>query len=613
MVTSEIIAEVGAWVIQPSVIFSYVGLLLLVFFWNAARFSLQARSVTRGLAHGNTALSSIANEEAFAQAFPEVDERLQENGLLREAWGEFKETLIFPESSGDVIRNSRDAGDHFTTTSIIERDLNIRYYNSVPNILTGLGILGTFVGLAGGIAVAQASLGAGDLEEIQRALSGLLGGAALAFVTSIAGIFLSLLFLGYERRRLSGLQRRLASFVRSLDNGLRRVTPEAVLTSQLGQLREQTGQLKRFNTDLAFSIAEALDSKIGERLSPALDRLINAVHELREQQDASNEESIRQLVEEFRKSMGRATGAEFENISRTLNQLDQALSRSVEQMSRREAALDEKLDALVSSLRASLNTGSQHLEDGIRRGMDQFLEGIRAAVGELQASSSAERERAAAQLEEGLARVLEGMERGAHGSAQSLRAAADGVSQEFRGAAAEMSRELTEASESIGVQVGKLKDHVDGVQTLASTVKGASGELSEAMRGSAQLIERFGSLEAVLREAAARIADGGRASEEAVQELQASVRRVEQVLTELGAAQERTSEAWQDYRKRFEGLDDSLKAVFQEIDGGVERYTRTVGEFNREMDHNLSKAVESLGGAVNELHELVEELGDQRP
>ncbi len=62
----------------------------------------------------------------------------------------------------------------------------------MPSHLTAVGILGTFLGLAAGIGMAAEGLTASAQQAVTQALKQLLAGESLAFVTSILGIFFSL-------------------------------------------------------------------------------------------------------------------------------------------------------------------------------------------------------------------------------------------------------------------------------------------------------------------------------------------------------------------------------------------------------------------------------------
>lgn len=60
----------------------------------------------------------------------------------------------------------------------------------IPNALTGLGILGTFIGLVYGVS----SISFSSVDMAITSVSTVLGGIQTAFYTSISGIVLSLLF-----------------------------------------------------------------------------------------------------------------------------------------------------------------------------------------------------------------------------------------------------------------------------------------------------------------------------------------------------------------------------------------------------------------------------------
>ena len=65
--------------------------------------------------------------------------------------------------------------------------MNLRFWNSVPSLLVGLGILGTFVGLVGGL-IPFSGINFEETGEIRSAIEGLLSGVSTAFVTSVWGI-----------------------------------------------------------------------------------------------------------------------------------------------------------------------------------------------------------------------------------------------------------------------------------------------------------------------------------------------------------------------------------------------------------------------------------------
>lgn len=87
------------------------------------------------------------------------------------------------------FKNICDIEDYINE-DLIDR-IGKNFYNSnIPGTLTGLGILGTFLGLSMGLA----TFNGGDVLAISDSMGPLLEGMKVAFHTSIYGIFLSIVF-----------------------------------------------------------------------------------------------------------------------------------------------------------------------------------------------------------------------------------------------------------------------------------------------------------------------------------------------------------------------------------------------------------------------------------
>lgn len=105
---------------------------------------------------------------------------------LDELFADYKQKVQQQRSSGIVITSISD--------TINEELVAVKSWQGVmhqiPGTLTGLGILGTFIGLIFGIRGIQFE----SMETAIRSIQNLLGGIEFAFYTSIAGVILSILF-----------------------------------------------------------------------------------------------------------------------------------------------------------------------------------------------------------------------------------------------------------------------------------------------------------------------------------------------------------------------------------------------------------------------------------
>lgn len=99
---------------------------------------------------------------------------------------DYKNKVIAQEKKGEIVCDIED---------VISVDaISLRTWQGllaqIPGTLTGLGLLGTFVGLIIGIS----SIGLSSVEAALESVETLLGGIQLAFYSSIAGVILSIIF-----------------------------------------------------------------------------------------------------------------------------------------------------------------------------------------------------------------------------------------------------------------------------------------------------------------------------------------------------------------------------------------------------------------------------------
>lgn len=103
----------------------------------------------------------------------------------------FRKFVFRQEHAGDSGRKAgiADPADYLNDAFLNNKTAD-RVLVQIPGTLTGLGILGTFLGLLLGLRQTVFSSG----ESTRSSISLLLGGVRLAFYTSIAGVLLSILF-----------------------------------------------------------------------------------------------------------------------------------------------------------------------------------------------------------------------------------------------------------------------------------------------------------------------------------------------------------------------------------------------------------------------------------
>ena len=196
-----------------------------------------------------------------------VTEKFSSKVKLTEAWQEFEDSLITRDrgENKSVVYKTDEAALFFSEDRLLDQHLNLRFWNSVPALLVGFGILGTFVGLVRGL-IPFSGINFTQTEEIRTAIQILLSGVSTAFVTSVWGMLTSLVFNGLEKWRIGRVSQAIANLQRALDQLFTLTTQEAISFRQEDELTQQTAALKSFSTDLADRIKIAMDNIMSERL-----------------------------------------------------------------------------------------------------------------------------------------------------------------------------------------------------------------------------------------------------------------------------------------------------------------------------------------------------------
>lgn len=127
--------------------------------------------------------------------------------ILDEAFTRYQKRM-YSYTTKRGLTNKCDLEDYINE-DVINR-VGMNYFNSaMPGTLTGLGILGTFVGLSIGLG----SFNGDDIYTISDNVGPLLGGMKVAFHTSVYGIFFSLIFTYVHRCIMSDAYDKLQEFL----------------------------------------------------------------------------------------------------------------------------------------------------------------------------------------------------------------------------------------------------------------------------------------------------------------------------------------------------------------------------------------------------------------
>ena len=268
-----------------------------------------------------------------SEEYPELIEEINNsNNRLEKLWKEFDESLI-KKYDGEkfIIRNSIDSEYFFNKKTMISH-LGSKLFNSIPGMLLGIGLLGTFIGLY----FALIQLDVSDADKLQESIKVLINMVGVKFAASIWGLGLSVLFTLIDKSLEFGLEKKLDKIQININQMFIRETAEQNLDSILNQNTQQTKALNGLATSLTEKIAaefntslipkielmnqhfhkmpEHISSSISQTFQKPLEELSDTVKNLTTNQAEKSNEALENLIKEFLGELKSAAGDEGESL-----------------------------------------------------------------------------------------------------------------------------------------------------------------------------------------------------------------------------------------------------------------------------------------------------------
>ncbi|CUQ65734.1 hypothetical protein [Candidatus Nitrospira inopinata] len=489
---------------------------------------------------------------------------------LAQAWEEFRETVLVKDSPGKIY-NTRPAEEFFTEDNLINQRINLFFYSSFPGIVTGVGLLLTFLAIFAGLLQVNIDEESSRIEGI----SGLINGLAGKFLTSIVALSCATVYLLLEKPLVHGLSNSYYRFTHALNRLLSRRTSEHILEDMHQNLAEQTTAFRHFGVDLSTRLKEG----ISESLGPTLRRMVEVVERLATQQRQDNNDAIKELIAQFLKGLEGTTKTQFTELqtvlasaSNRMEELNRAgeesrvglatfIQRLDDSMAAQNRAVSDQIGQLretVGSVLARLeNVGSEH-----ERRAHELLASVTTTIREAQEHSQAH-------LSKTVDIVLQRTAKWTEQGAMNLMAALD----EHRSASQQLAQTksvLNEALESFRAMVTEGQQALKQVEQAAYTLLEGQRSFAATVQEMRQLQEQAGQNAERLAQQLTRFAEIHAVQTETLKQFQTVFHTVEtglgNVLTELTHSMERYSSVVQEYtEQQLTRFDESFSQAAQEL------------------------------------------------
>jgi ABC-type transporter Mla subunit MlaD len=327
-------------------------------------FSRKINPIIREFNQVNKYLIKSGHSKAEFCAFydMEFNEFMSKTTYLSDGWREFNETLLIPgedfehKDGTEKILNTHHTSTYFNQRYILWSKVNMRWFNTLPNILTGLGMVGTFIGLVAGIFIASPGLSADDIGKAKDALKVLLSGASLAFLTSIVGLLSSMLFSKAEKNKIHKFDKLCQTFVSEIDERVEYFSAERLSSKVLQESKKQSFALETFANDLAVTMGQVMQEQVAAPL-------VDAINELTQSQKSANDETIEKVMAEFAASISGAAGVEMQALAETIKTISNKLEEQLVALSEGNQSMNETATFIMTEMTNVAENASNKISD----------------------------------------------------------------------------------------------------------------------------------------------------------------------------------------------------------------------------------------------------------
>lgn len=515
-----------------------------------ARFWIPGRRVGRTLEHAESGLKALESQGSVLD-LDKVRHEVMVEAALFQCWREYSHTLHGQKQANAMGENevtrwraTATANGFFTEQALVDVPLRSEFYKHLPGILTGIGIIGTFVGLVVGLqAFGQIDLG--DADKARKGLGELLATVGHAFIVSGAAITLAMAMTFVEKHVLNSIYTQLESLcgvvdrlfnsgageeylqrlVEAAETSATQATQmkESLVTDLKQVLTELTAQQIATMTNTSSQLGQAITSSLNDGLKEPLARISEAVSTVSNSQGEAVNKLLTDVLSSFTAQMENMFGGQMrgmgdmltqtastiqmasQRFEQLVGQIQQAgtgatqamasrMDEALTQMQARQNEANTQMAAFVEQMQLNAVKGQSESAEMTKSMMKDLGDSTGALVKAMQGQAAAaqqdhsERQVALTATSAGLmtqqsdhiSRLADTVER----TEVSMRETIDRIKSATDSHLERLgigAERLLDASDRLSENLGLMKSSSDGLGDTADKLNGACGVLTEAL------------------------------------------------------------------------------------------------------------------------------------
>ena len=321
----------------------------------------------------------LSNVTGWLKDSAEQMDEMDEDGLVEEKIRDIDTFRPFSKNLSGFLQDIKrshsgicDIEDYINEDEI-DGYVHKRMLDLVPDILTSLGILGTFVGLVWGLRSFQPS----TYESMTSSVSSLVDGIKVAFMTSIYGLLLSILCSSSIK---TGYQAMTGALNQFLDRFHARVVPSAEMEAQnrlVSSQKEQNELMRNMASEFSDQVAHGFAAN----MAPTLEKINTQLGSMMTSISTSQQMFLQDIVNSFVKEMKSAFSTEFSQFGDTLHTMNEMTSRNIAYSQQTSQQLAEEMKAAfekdeqtmhaaldgIASMQAKMQESVTQMQDSVSR------------------------------------------------------------------------------------------------------------------------------------------------------------------------------------------------------------------------------------------------------
>lgn len=193
---------------------------------------------------------------------------------VKKLWCSYKDSFLPISSSSEQFHQTVDADYFFNEETLLKEELKYKVYLYLPQLFLGIGIFGTFIGLAMGLK--GLDLTSIDTKAMQESVKHLLKGVEVSFFTSVFGIYFSIAFSIIINFFFEHYEKKILELKNGMNEHFIRNKNEKILL----EVKEELSKIRISNDELAHKLANELGEKLGtltNSISDIMNKFTNQV------------------------------------------------------------------------------------------------------------------------------------------------------------------------------------------------------------------------------------------------------------------------------------------------------------------------------------------------